>query len=86
MTPCPYSSSSRSGQLTREEKRTLLVNGMVLDPEDARKGRVLYDYDATVDGELSVLSDQVTCHYYHCTHLFILIHADAHIVPNRWRR
>ena len=53
------SSASRSVPLTREEKGTLLVNGMVLDPEDARKGRVLYDYDAAADGELTVLSDQV---------------------------
>ena len=51
-----------SSLLTRQEKEqgTLLVNGIVLDPEDARKGRVLYDYDAAAEGELSVLSDQVT--------------------------
>ena len=45
----------------REEKPggKLLVNGMVLDREDARKGRVLYDYDATNEDEMTVSSEQV---------------------------
>lgn len=41
----------------------MLVNGIMIDSGEARKGRVLYDYDATSTGELTVLSDQVIIKY-----------------------
>ena len=35
------------------------VNGIELDREDSRKARVLYDYDAENENELTVFADQV---------------------------
>ena len=35
------------------------VKGIELDREESRKARVLYDYEAENDDELTVLADQV---------------------------
>ena len=40
---------------------TFEVNGIQLDRDETRKGKVLYDYEAENDGELSVTGDQVMC-------------------------
>ena len=39
---------------------TFDVNGIQLDRDETRKGKILYDYDAENDGEMSVTADQVT--------------------------
>ena len=38
-----------------------VVNGIELDREDARRAKVLYDYEATNEKELTVYCDQVEC-------------------------
>ena len=38
-----------------------VVNGIELDREDTRRAKVLYDYEATDEKELTVYCDQVKC-------------------------
>ena len=38
---------------------TLELNGIQVDEEDARKARVLYDYESEDDSQISFFADQV---------------------------
>lgn len=38
---------------------TLVLNGIQVDEEDARKARVLYDYESEDNSEISFFADQV---------------------------
>ena len=41
------------------DRGTFEVNGVELDREESRKARVLYDYDAENEDELTIYADQV---------------------------
>ena len=41
---------------------TLVLNGIQVDEEDARKARVLYDYESEDDSQISFFADQVSYH------------------------
>ena len=36
------------------------VNGIELDRDESRKAKVLYDYEAVSDGEISITTDEVS--------------------------
>ncbi len=44
----------------REESSEFIVGGLTLDREDSRKARMLYDYDATNDDEITINSQEVS--------------------------
>ena len=41
------------------DRGTFEVNGVELDREESRKARVLYDYDAENENDLTIYADQV---------------------------
>ena len=44
---------------TMTSSNTFEVNGIELDRDESRKAKVLYDYEAVNDDELSITTDQV---------------------------
>ena len=51
--------SSGGGATEDTDRGTFEVNGVELDREESRKARVLYDYDAENEDELTIYADQV---------------------------
>lgn len=52
--------SSGGGATEGTDRGTFEVNGVELDREESRKARVLYDYDAESENELTIYADQVS--------------------------
>ena len=63
---------------TDEVSRTFVANGIELDREDTRQARVLYDYEAVDENELSVYCEEVDTHTHTPCILAHTIHTRTH--------
>lgn len=71
---CSPQTSASNFEFGGSSTGVLEVLGATIDNENAKKARVMYDYDADKEDEVSVISDQVN----HC-YMYIRLQWNPHI-------